>query len=199
MNILNFLNKKELYAVKYKTLRKNDILYYENEECNEIGIVLSGSLIIKSSLVNGHEIVYKIINKNDIFGINLLFSNDNHYKGDVISLEDTRIALIAKEDIINLLHSNKNFLNVYLQIQSNIGLKANEKIKLFSFNKAEDRFLFYLSINNNAIEYSTITNLAKELGLERETLSRLITRLIKNKKITKDQKTIKLNITTNRY
>ena len=68
----------------------------------------------------------------------------------------------------------------------------NFKIKLLTISGAEDRFIYYLTFSKGKIYYKSITKLADELYLTRESLSRTITKLTKNKKIKKSGKTIQL-------
>jgi len=51
--------------------------------------------------------------------------------------------------------------------------------------------MYYLRKNNNVIKYDSITSLANNLYLTRETTSRLISKLVKDKVITKSIDTIK--------
>ena len=68
----------------------------------------------------------------------------------------------------------------------------NFKIKLLTISGAEDRLTYYLTFNKGKITYKSITKLANELYLTRESLSRTITKMVKEKKITQIRKTLKL-------
>ena len=91
--------------------------------------------------------------------------------------------LLKAQNLEYLLQSNREFLLVYLNIQSNFGKKLNSTIKMLSFSSAEERFLFYLHENKGEISYHTITELADILHLKRETLSRVLTSLEKENAI----------------
>ena len=192
MNLLETIRNEENKYITYKNLEKDEVLYRENDYCEVIGIVISGELIITSTLENGNTIIYNDIKENETFGNNLIFSSYPYYRGDIIAVKDTKIALISKNNLINLLTTNNNFLIEYLRIQSNFGKELNSRIKLLSINNIQDRFMYYLHINKDNITYNTITDLAKQLNIERETLSRLISKLVKNDIIIKDNKIIKL-------
>ena len=56
----------------------------------------------------------------------------------------------------------------------------------------EERFIYYLYLNNNEVTFSSITNLASLLNIERETLSRLISKLVNKKLISKENNHIRL-------
>ena len=123
---------------------------------------------------------------------NLIFSSYPYFRGDIIATKDSEIVLISKDNLIKLLTTNNDFLIEYMRIQSNFGKELNARIKLLSINNIQDRFLYYLHLNKDVISYNTITDLAKQLNIERETLSRLISKLIKNNIIIRDNKTIKV-------
>ena len=65
-------------------------------------------------------------------------------------------------------------------------------VKLLSLDSARERFIYYLEYHHRHIKIESITRLSKELSLTRETLSRLISSLIKEKIIIKEKQLIKL-------
>ncbi len=192
MNILNYLSEDEKKLLQYKELSRGEILFRESDECRKIGIVLKGELIIASYLEDGNRIIYSHLKEDDIFGNNLLFSSSPYYKGDVIAIKDSRIALIEKEDLMRLLMSDASFMNEYLRLQSDAGIKLNLRIRLLSIASARERLLYYLYENGNVVSFSSISALAEDLSLSRETLSRLLSSLTKEKRIIKDKKKIRL-------
>lgn len=178
-NILSLLDKQERQLVSVRSYNKNDVLHREGDKCEEITIVSEGKIKIVSYSFSGKEIIFNELGKNQIFGNNLLFSSEPNYKGDVISVDKSIVVSIKKDNLITLLSSNKEFLKEYLKIQSDFGKSLNSRIKLLSIDSALERFEYYLFINKGEIEFKTVTSLATELGLKRETLSRLISKLEK--------------------
>lgn len=190
MNILDTLKPSQLKHIEIKKLNKDSILFRENDICLSIGIVMEGTISIVTYLENGDEIVFNTLKTNEIFGNNLIFSSKPYYKGNIITNEACKVALIKKDYLLTLLRNNEAFMIEYLKIQSDFTKILNNKIKLLSMDSAEERFYFYMHENGNKIAYNSITFLAKELYLERETLSRLLSKLIKAKKIIRNGKTI---------
>lgn len=127
-----------------------------------------------------------------MFGNNLLFSSQPFYKGDVIAESDSGIILIKKDVLIGFLEENTDFLLAYLQIQADSGKRLHSRIRLLSIDSAQERFITYLCENGNKITYSSVSDLADDLFIRRETLSRLLSKLIKNKVVIKDGKTVRL-------
>ena len=182
-NILQTLTKDEQKLLEVKSLNRGEFLFREGQLCTQVAIVVSGQVKISSMNYSGSEVIFNILESDEMFGNNLIFSDNPNYKGDVIALKDSVVVLIKKENLENLLQSNRNFLLTYLNIQSNFGKKLNSTIKMLSFASAEDRFLYYLRENNNEISYRTVTELADILHLKRETLSRILTKLEKENAI----------------
>ena len=193
INFYSLLTKEEKQLLTVSEYSKGQILFHEDELCQLIGIVVKGSVSISSYTLMGNEIVYNSIQEGSIFGHNLVFSNHPYYRGNVIANQNVAVALIKKDDFLNVLKTNTLFLNEYLKSQSSFSMELNSKLKLLSLQSAEERLFYYLQLHNNEIAYNSVTSLAKELFLTRETLSRLITKLVKQKKVKKIENTITLS------
>ena len=191
--ILNVLSKKEHQMVKGYQIAKGNVIYHEGDVCENIGIIVSGKIDIVSYSFQGKEMLINSLKAGDIFGNNLLFSSSPSYKGDVIAKEKAVVAFINKENLLYLLQNNKEFLNIYLNIQSDFGKSLNARIQLLSFPNAEERLFYYASKNNGVIEFKNVTALAATIGVQRETLSRLLTSLVERHLIKKEKGRIIFN------
>ena len=185
--LLNVLSKKEHKLVQGYQVAKNSIIYHEGDLCENIGIVVSGKIDIASYSFEGKEQIINSLKAGDIFGNNLLFSSEPVYRGDVIAKEKSVIAFINKENLIYLLQNNQDFLNLYLKAQSDKAKALTARIQLLSFTNAEERLFYYASKNNGVIVFKNVTTLAATIGVQRETLSRLLTSLIKRHLIKKEK------------
>ena len=185
--ILNVLSKQEHKLVKGYQVSKNSIIFHEGDECESIGIIISGKVEIVSYSFNGKELQLNSLKAGDMFGNNLLFSSQPVYRGDIVAKEKCVIALINKENLMFLLQNNKEFLNIYLNMQSDSAKALNARIQLLSLVNAEERLFYYASKNNNQIIFKNVTTLAATLGVQRETLSRLLTSLVKRHLIKKEK------------
>lgn len=192
MNILNTLKPSQMKFIKTMHLNKDEVLFRENDKCDSIGIIIDGEVSIVTYLNDGNEVVFNKLKKNDIFGNNLVFSSFPYYKGNIITNISSEIALIKKKDLLDLLRNNEAFMVEYLNIQSDFTKTLNDKIKLLSMDSAEERLLYYLHENSNSIEIDSISSLAKELYIQRETLSRLVTKLQKQNIIIRKDNSIKI-------
>ena len=188
MSILNYLNTKQLERFRKRSFKKGEILFHERDYCGEISFVIKGEIRISSYSLSGSEIVYNVIKSGGIFGNNLAFSSRKEYRGNVIGSQDGEILIAKRDDLLEILQENKEFLNAYLQVEADTIKELNSKLKIHSFGSAEERLDYLFYINNGSIKFSSVSNLARELFLSREATSRLIHRLEKEQKI-KIQKT----------
>lgn len=185
--LLNVLTKKEHKLVKGYQIAKNNTLYHEGDVCENIGIIVSGKIDIVSYSFEGKEQIINSLKAGEIFGNNLLFSSEPIYRGDVIAKEKSVVAFINKENLVCLLQNNQEFLNLYLKAQSDKAKALTARIQLLSFTNAEERLFYYASKNNGVITFKNVTTLAATIGVQRETLSRLLTSLIKRHLIKKEK------------
>jgi len=189
--ILSTLSNKEKELITYKNYKKGETIQNEEDTCSFLYIVIKGEVKICTYLENGNEVLFNTVKENQMFGMNLLFSSKPYFKGDVICTLDTKIALISQNSLINLMQSNKDFLLKYLNYLANFGISLNNSIKLLALPTIEERFDFLLEENKGTIKYSTITNLANEINVKRESLSRYIHKIEKEGLITNKNKVIK--------
>ena len=190
--IMNNINKIIIdnYDIK-NTYTKGQIIFNEGDLCKYIGLVVEGEIIIASYTYSGKEILFNKCDKGKAFGHTLIFSSSPYYKGSVISNSNSTIAFIKKEKLINLL-IKKNCLEIFLQMISDDVLKAKEQSRLLAFDKTKDRLL-YLLYKHKQIHIKSITQLAKEINVSRETLSKTIKELVSNEIITFSNNIISLN------
>ena len=175
---MTFIQILEQQGYTAKAFPKGTVLFREGEECHYIGLVKTGFVRIQSYSFKGTEIVYNEIKPNDFFGVHLVFGSDNKYKGNVVSVEDSEIFLLKKEQFQKLMQ-DPLFFEEFMKLESGFVKSLNHHIKLLSLQSAEERFLFYLQSNGGQITFKNVTTLAQSVHLERETLSRLLSSLEK--------------------
>ena len=188
----SLLNREEKQKLKIIKTHKDQLIFREDEDFEYAGIVVPGQISIRSYNLNGKEVIYNTIDSGGIFGNNLLFSSDRKYKGDVISLKDSTVALVDKEALLQILKENEDFLEYYLKIQADSLKQINLKVKLLSFDSARERFMYYLNYHQGLIHFESVSALANELSLSRENVSRLLSSLVKEGIIIKEKQLVKL-------
>lgn len=177
-------------ANEIKEYNKNEVVFNENDECDSMGIVLEGKLLIASYTYNGTEILFNNIDKNGLFGHSLIFSSSPFYKGKIISESNSKVAFINKDRLAKVL-KDPAMLNDYLSIINDELLKTKEKTRILAFDSTTDRLLYYLTIHDKIV-IESISSLAKSLSVTRESLSRTLKKLSEAKVISFEGKCITL-------
>ena len=188
-NLITLLSKYPQHIEK-RQFKDGETIFLENDTCVSVGIIKNGEISIKSYFSNGKEVTYNVLEEGQMFGNNLIFSSTPKYRGDVISQKQSEIWFISKEKLLKILKEDQEFLVLYLTNQSDFSKTLNLKIKLLTISSAEDRLIYYLTFNKNKLSYKSITKLADELYLSRESLSRTIAKLTKDHKIKRVGKTL---------
>ena len=182
--IEELINKKVL---KVNTYKAGDIIYREGETCEYLGYLLKGKINISTISDGDNEEIISVINEGCFFGHFLLFQDDNKFLGDVSSTIFSKVVFIKKPILLNVLMTDIDFLNAYLTVITKESFQVRQQVKLLSHKKALDRVIYYLKTNNKNeyIEIRSVTSLAKRLNLPRETVSRMLSKLINEEKIEK--------------
>lgn len=172
------IDKSLFKLLKYK---KNDVIKNHGDICDSIGIVLSGSIKIIDITFYNKEFVIDILKTNELFGENLMFSSKNYYPGDLIAQTQTEIAFIDKNTFIKLLSDNHNFKIFYLSYISNKFIKLQKRLKILSQPSIEEKIIYFMQINqaNGEVFIQSITELSNYLNIPRPSLSRSISKLIR--------------------
>lgn len=184
--------------ITIKNYSKNEIIFNEGDQCHYVGLIIKGNVQINTYTYMGNEYNITNLSKDDILGDTLLFTNHPYYLGDVISLNESKIILIDKQNLIYLMQNDQVFLNNFLAIQANKHLQSQKRIKVLLQKTIRDKIMFYLyeeikNLNSNYIPIKSKQHLASLLNIPRPSLSRELMLMKKEKLINYDRHFIILN------
>ena len=182
----SLVSSKKIKPISYKS---KEVIFKEGDNCNFLCYILEGEIEIATLSYNGNQEVISIIKEHDFFGQYLLFQDNGKYLGEVIANKPTKIIKISKDTLLNLMMNDKLFLDAYISLISNESFNIKQQVKLLSHKNALDRVIFYLENKciNNECDIDSVSSLAKNINLPRETVSRILSKLesedflIKNK------------------
>ena len=183
------VSNNKIKPIFYKS---KDILFKEGDSCNFLCYILEGEIEITTSSYNGNQEVISIIKEHDFFGQYILFQDNGKYLGEVIANKPTKIIKISKDTLLNIMMSDKSFLDAYISLISNESFNIKQQVKLLSHKNALDRVIFYLENNsiNNICKIDSVSSLAKKINLPRETVSRILSKLEKDDFLIKNKNNI---------
>lgn len=171
-----------------KIYKANDVIFNENELCDEVSFIKQGKVKISTITPSEDEVIINLLNNNSFFGDLLLFSNNPYYYGIGVCLEASIIYSLKKEILLKLLYKDNKYLEQYLLLVSNKGVFLKQQNKLFAHKNIEERLLYYFNHickkdSDNTIYFKSITDIANTLSIPRVSLSRVLHKMEKENKL----------------
>lgn len=175
MQILELVSNLLYVINKYK---KNSTIAIEEDDCNSLGIILSGNVEIHKSFPSGRIVTISHFKKGNIFGEALVFSGEHKYPATIMASTDCEIMYINKPDIIKLMKRNDTVLNNFVSVLSNRILMLNDRLTNLSYNTVRKKISNVILIeykkqnNKDLILPFCRKKMAEMLNIPRPSLSR---------------------------
>lgn len=182
--------------IKETHFRKGEILAFQEEVCNRLILLLSGS--VKGEMTDPSG---KVVKVEDIYAPNplailFLFGQENRFPVQATAREDTTALVIPKQSVLKMLSMNETLLKNYLDISANFAGRLSKKLHFMSFRTIRQKLAMYiLNISklsdSDVIELDkTKTALAEYFGVSRQSLEREFTNMQNDGLIETDKKKI---------
>lgn len=173
-------------ASGYHTVEKNQVIFVEGERTNAICVLLEGEVRLVKFAPNGHEIPIRIMRPGETFAEATLFSS-NRYPVTAIASSPGRYATVTHTAVMEFLEDTM-FRNELLASFMERMKLLTEQIVLYSNCTLEERLFNYLLRRYGKSSTYTLDDSKKEVArnieIAPETLSRLIKRLSNDRIIT---------------
>lgn len=166
-----------------KKYSKNETVVLEEDLCDAIGVVLSGSVELQTIFPSGKVITHLELGPADVFGEGLIFSQINTYPISIQSKGNTEILFIKKENLIHGLLHHPILLQNFLTLLSNKLYFMNSKVKILSLSTLRKKIALFLLTQykeKNQLTFEVKLNrkrLSEHLAVERPSLSRELIRM----------------------
>ncbi len=163
--------------------KKGEILAFQDEACNRLILLLSGSVKGEMNDPSG-----KVVKVEDIYAPNplailFLFGDDNRFPVQAIAREDTIALVIPKQSVLRMLSMNETLLKNYLDISANFAGRLSKKLHFMSFRTIRQKLSLYI-LNLSKISQSDIveldrpkSSLAEYFGVSRQSIERELTNM----------------------
>ncbi|QCX33510.1 Crp/Fnr family transcriptional regulator [Caloramator sp. E03] len=190
LKIFKELNYK---IVEYKN---EDVIFFENEECRNLSLILEGGVRIQKIDSLGRVLTVAEFDAFDIFGENLIFGNRDKYPMTVVSNGNSIILHIEKQSVIKLCLENQKFHLEFLKTISNKAIVLSTKLKEVTLKTIRQRICEYLLWQYSIQKTNTIyigmskKEWADKIGVQRPSLSRELIKMKEEDLIDYDKDTI---------
>lgn len=166
---------KERYLIR--EYKKGEVIANQGELCSSLSVILEGSVAIETIYENGKVFNLSNFKVSDVFAEALLFAKAREYPATVIAIEDSKILSFPKQTMLNIMKYNSKFAENMLELLSQKIVILNRKINLIELDTIRRRICKILLDNyknngNLSLEIKSKKEIAKDLGIERPSLSR---------------------------
>ncbi len=176
------------FSHSYRNYQKNDILLQCGDNMPNIGILLSGSLLVYNIDESGYSNIVNEIFPPQSFGEALVAAGIAESPFSIRAIKDCRVFYLAYQDLIT-----RNNSVYYPLLMANLAQLLAEKVMTMNFRlvtaaqrKTRDKLLAYLYQQKQRQKSSTITlplnreQLADYLFVDRSALSAVLMKLKKD-------------------
>lgn len=192
---LSTILEREAFIQKFGS---GQIIYLQNEKANTMDIVLDGNVIVQNIDENGNILAITSLEKGDMLGGNLIFSQKNEYPMTLTAKKDTKLMRMKKDMLLDLCQIDKRFLVNLLELLSDKALVLTNKIHSLARKTIREKIMEFLIFEVNRQESKTIIlplskkELSDRFGIERPSLQRELKKMQDEGLIHYDARTITL-------
>ena len=176
--------------------KKGEILALQDELCNRLIILLSGSVKGEMTDPSGKVVKVEDIYAPSPLAILFLFGPDNRFPVQAIAREDVTALVIPKQSVLRMLSMNQNLLKNYLDISADFASRLSKKLHFMSFRTIRQKLAVYILNLSKMKQEDTIeldktkSALAEYFGVSRQSLERELTNMQHDGLITSDKRKI---------
>jgi CRP/FNR family transcriptional regulator, dissimilatory nitrate respiration regulator len=144
------IEEEELYALlekvhyQVKSYSTGDVVVYSGDECNELQIVLEGSVRGEMMDMAGRVLKIEDIGVSRPLAVAFLFGQNNRYPVTVTANDQVKLLVFPRESVLKMMQLNVSFLTNFMNDVSNRAQFISGKLKFLSFQSLKGKLAHYL-------------------------------------------------------
>ena len=181
--IKNILEKNKYEIKKYSP---NESIAFRGDEVRGLYIILKGTLTTEMLTEEGNVIKIEELVPSDVIASAFIFGKKNSFPVDLNAKDEAEILFIERKEFLKILFSEEKILENFLNEVSNKTQLLTSKIwNSFNNKTIKKKFCDYVKKNqkNNLFSIQNLGALAEYFGVERPSLSRVLSDLVKDEKL----------------
>ena len=187
-NIDEDIIKDILEKTKYeiKKYSPNESIAFRGDEVKGLYIILNGTLITEMLTEEGNVVKIEELVPSDVIASAFIFGKNNNFPVDLSVKDEAEIFFVERKEFLKLLFSQEKILENFLNEISNKTQLLTSKIwNSFNNKTIKKKFCDYVKRNqkNNLFSIQNLGALAEFFGVERPSLSRVLSELVKDEKL----------------
>ena len=181
--IKNILEKNKYEIKKYSP---NESIAFRGDEVRGLYIILKGTLTTEMLTEEGNVIKIEELVPSDVIASAFVFGKKNSFPVDLNAKDEAEILFIERKEFLKILFSKEKILENFLNEVSNKTQLLTSKIwNSFNNKTIKKKFCDYVKKNqkNGLFSIQNLGALAEYFGVERPSLSRVLSDLVKDEKL----------------
>jgi CRP-like cAMP-binding protein/CheY-like chemotaxis protein len=130
--------KKIIEERKARTIKKNQVIYYEGDKGTGLYLLVSGKVKTIKLAEDGRELMTGIYAADDYLGINAMLSNEA-YADTATALEDSLLCLIPKEQLEELLNLYPEVAREFIKLLANDIREKEDQLLQMAYNSVRKK------------------------------------------------------------
>ncbi len=130
--------KKIIEERKARTIKKNQVIYYEGDKGNGLYLLVSGKVKTIKLAEDGRELMTGIYAADDYLGINAMLLNEA-YADTATALEDSLLCLIPKEQLEELLNLYPEVAREFIKLLANDIREKEDQLLQMAYNSVRKK------------------------------------------------------------
>ena len=181
--IKNILEKTKYEIKKYSP---DESIAFRGDEVKGLYIILKGTLTTEMLTEEGNVIKIEELGPSDVIASAFIFGKKNSFPVDLIAKDEVEILFVERKEFLKILFSKEKILENFLNEVSNKTQLLTSKIwNSFNNKTIKKKFCDYVKKNqkNYLFSIQSLGALAEYFGVERPSLSRVLSDLVKDEKL----------------
>ena len=183
-DIIKDILEKTKYEIKKYSL--DEPIAFRGDEVKGLYIILKGTLITEMLTEEGNIIKIEELVPSDVIASAFIFGKNNSFPVDLTVKDEAEIFFVKRKEFLKLLFSEEKILENFLNEISNKTQLLTSKIwNSFNNKTIKKKFCDFVKRNqkNNLFFIQNLGALAEFFGVERPSLSRVLSELVKDEKL----------------
>lgn len=155
------------------------------DPCRSLMILIEGQAEARMMSEEGREVLVDLLKAPMLMAPAFLFSSQNTVPVEVTALTNCAVWFIDKEAFFDFMRAEPTVLRAFLEVLSQRGHFLSSKMRSFAVKGLRNRVLEYLENNGNI---TSVAATAQQLGVTRPSLSRVLSEMVGEGLVTKEEK-----------
>jgi len=165
-----------------KEVAKGTFLFHQGDPVDGIYAVEQGRLRLSFHSADGHEALVHVARVGDLIIESALFAGTYHC--DAFATEDSQVRVLERHSLLNALRSTPKLSLRFMEVLAKQVRLLRARIENRNIRFARDRVIHYIITHGREGRVinldGSLKELALDLGLSRESLSRILSQLKKD-------------------